>query len=177
MTVSPFSTITVLRNTYSVPSRLIGATVTVRVRAETLELYQGAHRLLTLPRLSGRGQHRIDYRHLIWSLVRKPGAFAQYRFRDELFPALLFRRAYDTLLAHFPARADKESLRILHLAASSSEADVEAALSLLLEAGSVPTFAATRDLVRPPGPLVLPMLSAPVLDFAPYDALLGGRHG
>lgn len=176
-TVSPFSTITVLRNTYSVPSRLIGTTVTVRVRAETLELYLGPHGLLKLPRLSGRGQHRIDYRHIIWSLVRKPGAFAQYRFREELFPALTFRRAYDALLTHAPARADKEYLRLLHLAASSSEADVEAALSLLLEGGSVPTFAATRELVRPPGPWAVPVLTAAVLDFAAYDALLGGTHG
>ena len=85
--VSRFSTIQVLRNTYSVPARLIGATVLVRVRAETLEVYHGTAHLLTLPRLLGHGQHRIDYRHVIWSLVRKPGAFAQYRYRDDLFPA------------------------------------------------------------------------------------------
>lgn len=76
-----------LRNTYSVPSRLIGTTVTVRVRAEALELYVGTSQLLTLPRLHGRKQHRIDYRHIIFSLIRKPGAFANYRFREELFPA------------------------------------------------------------------------------------------
>ena len=74
--VSPFSTITVLRNTYSVPSRLIGSAVLVRVRAETLELYVGTSLLLTLARLHGRQQQRIDYHHLSTSLVRKPGAFA-----------------------------------------------------------------------------------------------------
>src|SRR5581483_11426896 len=126
--VSRFSTIRVLHNTYSVPSRLIGTTLTVRVRAEVLELYVGTSCALTLPRLSGRFQARIDYHHLIFSLVRKPGAFAQYRFRDELFPSLSFRTLYDTLLEHQPTRADREYLRILHLAASTSEADVEAAL-------------------------------------------------
>ncbi|NTU86221.1 MAG: hypothetical protein HGA45_43985 [Chloroflexales bacterium] len=85
-----------LHNTYSVPSRLIGVTLTVRVRAETLELYVGSSLTLTLPRLHGRFGCHIDYRHLIWSLVRKPGAFAQYRFRDELFPTTAFRVAYDT---------------------------------------------------------------------------------
>jgi len=71
--VGRFSTIQVLGNTYSVPARLIGATVLVRARSETLELYRGTTKLLTLPRLLGRGHQRIDYRHLIWSLVRKPG--------------------------------------------------------------------------------------------------------
>jgi len=175
LTVSPFSTITVLRNTYSVPSRLIGTTVLVRVRAETLELYVGTSLLLTLPRLVGRGQHRIEYRHIIWSLVRKPGAFANYRFREELFPSLTFRRAYDVLTQHEPRRADKDYLRILHLAATSSERDVEAALSLLLDSKRVPTFDATRDLVRLPAPPAVPLLSAPQLDLQVYDHLLPSR--
>jgi len=67
--VSRFSTIQVLRNTYSVPSRLIGTTLLVRVRSETLEVYRGTTFLLSMPRLLGHGQHRIDYRHVIWSLV------------------------------------------------------------------------------------------------------------
>lgn len=175
LSVSPFSTITVLRNTYSVPSRLIGTSVLVRVRAETLELYVGSTLLLTLPRLVGRGQHRIEYRHIIWSLLRKPGAFANYRFREELFPSLTFRRAYDALQMHERARADKEYLRILHLAATSSERDVEAALSLLLDGKRVPTFDATRELVRPPSPPAVPLLTSPVLDLRVYDHLLPSR--
>ncbi len=179
--VSRFSTIQVLRNTYSLPSRLIGMTVLVRVRAESLEVYHGTTHLHTLPRLHGHGQHRIDYRHVIWSLVRKPGAFAQYRYRDDLFPSLTFRRAYDALTETAPARADREYVRVLHLAASRTEAEVEAALTLLLEQPSPPTFDAVRDLVRPPGPVVLPVVSTPVLDFGVYDRLLvgggGARHG
>src|SRR5438105_9965730 len=45
--VSRFSTIQVLGNTYSLPSRLIGTTVLVRVRAETLEVYHGPVHLET----------------------------------------------------------------------------------------------------------------------------------
>ncbi len=177
--VTRFSTIRVLHNTYSVPSRLIGARVTVRVRAEVLDLCVGTTHTLTLPRLHGRFQARINYRHIIWALVRKPGAFAQYRYREELFPCLTFRRAYDTLLSQVPARADREYLRVVHLAASTSEADVETAVGLLLEAGRVPTFDAVRDLVRLPAPLAIPVVSQPCLDFQVYDALLPSRcsHG
>jgi hypothetical protein len=170
--VSPFSTITVLRNTYSVPSRLIGTAVLVRVRAETLELYVGTSLLLTLARLHGRQQQRIDYHHLSASLLRKPGAFANYRYRDELFPTLTFRRVYDTLQAQQPSRADREYVRILHLAATTSETDVDVALRLLLDAGQVPTFEATRAVVRPPIPVDAPRVGAPRLDLAAYDHLL-----
>ena len=177
--VSNFSTIQVLRNTYSVPSRLIGKTLTVRVRAETVDLYQGTTFLLTIPRVLGERQHRIDYHHVIWSLVRKPGAFAHYRFRDDLFPTLAFRRAFDTLQQNSPARADREYVRILHLAASTSESDVEAALSFLGEQRTAPTFDAVRALIRAPGPTAIPILTDANLDLAIYDQLLtaGGQHG
>ena len=175
--VSRFCTIHVLRNTYSVPARLIGALLLVRVRAETLELYRGTTKLLTLPRLVGHGQHRVDYRHVIWSLVRKPGAFANYRYHDDLFPSVAFRRAYDALAAGRPERADREYVRVLHLAASTSEAEVEAALTLLLEQGVAPTLDAVRELVRVPGPAAVPPLAATPLDLGIYDRLLGGEGG
>lgn len=88
------------------------------MRAERLELYHGSVPVLTLPRLSGRNQRRIDYRHLIWSLVRKPAAFASFRYREELFPTTVFCRAYDCLLEAKPTLADAEYLRLLHLAAT-----------------------------------------------------------
>ncbi len=179
VTVGRFSTIQVLRNTYSVPSRLIGTTLTVRVRAETLELYVGTTLTLTLPRLQGRHQQRIDYRHLIWSLLRKPGAFAAYRYREELFPSLIFRQTYDRLQAALPQQADREYLRVLHLAASTSETDVALALGLFIESGAVPTFDAVRALVEPPRSVVIPELTPVVLDLTPYDHLLASRcaHG
>ena len=171
--VSRFSTIQVLRNTYSVPSRLIGTTLLVRVRSETLQVYRGTALLLTMPRLLGHGQHRIDYRHVIWSLVRKPGAFAHYRYRDDLFPSLIFRRAYDALRSQVPERADRHYVRLLHLAAGTSESEVEVALGLLLDQRLTPTFDAVRDLVRTPAAQRVPELSSPVLDLSAYDRLLG----
>jgi len=171
--VSRFSTIQVLHNTYSVPSRLIGTTLLIRVHSETLEVYRATAHLLTMPRLLGRGQHRIDYRHVIWSLVRKPGAFAHYRYRDDLFPSLMFRRAYDALNTQATERADRHYVRLLHLAASTSESEVEAGIALLLDQRVVPTFDAVRDLVRTPGEQQVPALSTPILDFDQYDRLLG----
>lgn len=177
--VSRFSTIQVLGNAYSVPSRLIGTTVLVRVQAEVLEVYRGTARLLTVPRLLGRGQHRIDYHHVIWSLVRKPGAFAQYRYREDLFPTLAFRQAYDALIAATGGRADREYVRLLHLAASTSEAVVEAALAVLQEPGTTPTFDAVHALVREPAATRVPALASAVVDLRPYDRLLSGSgaHG
>lgn len=134
--VSRFSTIQVLGNTYSVPSRLIGTRLLVRVRAEQLEAYVGTRMAFSFPRLVGRQQKRIDYRHVIWSLVKKPGAFAAYRYREELFPTTTFRKTYDRLQSLLPRRADREYVRLLHLAAGHSESEVETALSLLLEAKS-----------------------------------------
>lgn len=178
VTVSRFATIRVLRNLYSVPARLIGQTLLVRVHAETLDLYLGPTNLLTLPRLRGSQQHRIDYRHLSESLVRKPGAFAQYRYRDDLFPSLAFRQAYDTLCQHQPQRADQQYVRVLHLAATTSESAVEIALQLLRDAERVPTIDAVRELVCGRLQLTLPDLVAPALDLSPYDQLIpnGARH-
>jgi hypothetical protein len=173
--VSRFSTVRVLQNTYSVPSRLIGTTLTVRVRSEVLELYVGASPVLTMPRLRGQNQHRIDYRHVIWSLVRKPGAFAAYRYRAELFPTTVFRRAYDALVAFKPERGELEYLRVLHLAAGTSELDVEAALELLLEEGGRFDFETVRDLVNGCKPDRVPKVASPRASLLKFDSLLESR--
>jgi hypothetical protein len=174
-TVTHFSTVHVLENTYSVPSRLIGTKVLVRLQAETLAVYVGTSLVCRMPRQFGRQQHAIDYRHVIWSLVRKPGAFAAYRYREDLFPTLAFRQAYDRLQQARPASADREYLRLLSLAASTAESEVEAALSLLAEAHQLPAFDAVRELVRGPRPVRVPELSSPAMDLARYDALLPSR--
>jgi hypothetical protein len=176
LTVSRFSTISVLGNVYSLPSRLIGTSIRVRVRAETLEGYVGPWLAFTLPRMSGTKQHRITYQHVIWSLVRKPGAFAAYRYRDDLFPTTTFRQAYDRLVSVRSKRADHEYVRILHLAASISESEVETALALLLEAGTLPTANAVRELVSIPQLSSIPQLQIPTLDLSAYDQLIPSRR-
>ena len=93
--VSDWSTIRIKHCAYSVPSRLIGERVKVRLFEENLEVTYAGVTQLACERLRGRNLHRIDYRHVIWSLVRKPGAFARYVYREEMFPSVVFRRAYD----------------------------------------------------------------------------------
>src|SRR5262249_21230048 len=146
--VTSGSTIQVDKNTYSVPSRLIGAWVEARVSAAAVEGWYAQQLVETLPRLRGQGKHRIHYRHVLDWLVRKPGAFARYRFRADLFPSSQFRLAYDQLLGRQPERAAKEYLAILQLAARESEAGVAAALRQLLEGSRPLSAAAVADLVR-----------------------------
>jgi hypothetical protein len=170
--VSEGATISVKSNVYSVPSRLRGEKVRVRVYDERLEIYYAQAHQFTVPRLHGRGGHRINYRHVIWSLVRKPGAFERYRYREDLFPTLTFRRAYDELLGRLTQRqAELEYLRCLQLAAETMECEVETALGLLLEEGRLPTVQAVKDLVRPERP-VIPAVSIQVVDLRSYDSLL-----
>jgi hypothetical protein len=171
--VRPWSTIRIYRKTYSVPSRLVGHRVDVHQHADVVEVYYAGKLVERMPRLRGGREHRIDYRHVIWSLVRKPGAFARYRYREELFPSPVFRAAYDALCEGRGERADIEYVRILHLAASTLEATVERALTELLASGETFDYAAVRALAAPEKPKVpaLAVLSAP--DLGVYDALLG----
>ena len=91
------SSVRVDGNVYSVASRLIGEWVEVRLYAERLEVWYAQKLRHQMPRLRGRGKRHIDYRHVIDWLVRKPGAFADYRYREEMFPGSHFRMAYDEL--------------------------------------------------------------------------------
>ncbi len=139
------STIHVAGNTYSVASRLIGEWVEVRLHADHLEVWYAQRHVERLPRLRGRGKHRVEYRHIIDWLVRKPGAFAGYCYRDDLFPSSRFRLAYDTLVSQKPERAAKEYPRIPHLAARQSESGVAAALERLARAGTPLSAAAVTE--------------------------------
>ncbi len=169
-----WSTLRIGNRSYSVPSRLIGHQVKVRQHANHLEVYYRDRLVETMPRLRGDQDVRIDYRHVIWSLVRKPGAFARYRYREELFPTMVFRRAYDALRRWRGERADVEYVRILHLAASTFESEVEQALGLLIEAGDRFDYAAVKALVKPEE-VVVPTIHIPEPDLSLYDArYLGG---
>ena len=142
------STIRVLYNAYSVPSRLIGECVEVKVDTEELQVWYAQRCIERLPRLRWRYRARIDYRHVIDWLVRKPGAFANYRYREELFPTSSFRIAYDALHATTPLHADREYLKILELAAKESEVGVDDALRLLLHGEVPPSAQAVNELLQ-----------------------------
>jgi hypothetical protein len=171
------STIHVGGNTYSLPGRLIGEQVDVHVGAETLDVWHGARKLETLPRLRGRGQHRIEYRHVIDWLVRKPGAFEEYRYRDAMFPTSRFRIAYDVLKERRPGRAVKDYLEILRLASQEGESGVDDALRLLLDAGQTPDGEAiTSALSQGRRPAAVTEVSIVDVDLRMYDRLLEPRE-
>jgi hypothetical protein len=171
------SIIKVQGNVYSVASRLIGEWVEARLYAEHVEVWYAQKMREQMPRLRGRGKHRIDYRHVIDWLVRKPGAFADYRYREDLFPSSHFRMAFDVLSKQQPARAAKEYLRILYLAARESEAGVEAALVQLLKEGGRMDAAAVTERLRQQGQAQQATeVTVAAVDLSLYDALLDGKE-
>lgn len=168
--VNAFSLVTISKALYTVPSRLIGHELRALVYAEVVRLFLGNTLVIEMPRQVAGGK-RINYRHLVAHLMRKPGAFAGYVFRDALFPSLVFRQAYDSLMKHKPERADKEYLAILHHAAMGSEQDVESALELLLGGGAVPSLASVKELTHV-SVGALPDIQIPVPELFSYDDLL-----
>jgi hypothetical protein len=172
--VNSSSTIQVRTNTYSVPSRLIGRKVDVRIEAETILVTYQDHLVQTMPRLFGKQGVAINYRHVIDTLVRKPGAFANYRFREEMFPTSQFRIAYDMLhAAHSPKVADKTYVKLLEVAARISQDAVADALRLTIAAGSSIDFEQISALVQdavnlPPAT----ELNVELPELTDYDSLL-----
>lgn len=171
--VTRWSTIRVVNRTYSVPSRLIGHQVRVRIHADHLDVYYSDGFIETLPRIRQEDGHRVDYRHIIHSLVRKPGAFAKYRFREDLFPSLSFRRGYDAMVKYFGDRSDVEYVRILHLSATTLECDVDKALEQLLAKNESFGFSEVQSIVAPKT-VTVPVIRIGVPCLADYDDLLTG---
>lgn len=178
LTVGPSSTIRVNHNVYSVDSRLIGEQVEVRLYAEHLEVWYGQRQVESIPRHRGESKHRINYRHLIDWLVRKPGAFANYRYRSDLFPTYRFRMAYDYLKRHLPARADKEYLSILRLAAKENESLVDEALQLLINCSQAINFENVEAIIHSGQALESPFaVDVSAVDLCQYDSLLTTAGG
>jgi hypothetical protein len=173
--VNQGSTIQVKKNTYSVPARLRGEQVEARIGAEVIEVWYAGSLVQTMERLRGQSKHRIDYRHVIDWLVRKPGAFARYVYREDMYPRVTYRRAYDVLQAQEPGRADRVYVQVLELAARDGETCVEEALVKLLEEGRPVSVQAVRTLLGRDTPLsVAAQVSVPAVDLRLYDALLEG---
>ena len=134
--VTRFSTIRILKNSYSLHSRLIGERVKARIYADHIEVWYAQRKIEQLPRLRGENGHYINYRHIIDWLVRKPGAFKNYRYKDDLFPTSQFRMAYDLLCCqHGSKQGNKHYLKILKLAAKESQTLVNESLRFLVRRG------------------------------------------
>ena len=172
------STIRVSKMVYSVPCRLIGVKLLARIGENEIVLLAGANEVARLPLSRGDRGAVIDFRHLIGDLLRKPGAFAGYRWREELFPSLVYRAAYDRLTLA-GGDADKRYLEVLKLAANEGQTAVENALEQLLATPrGVVSAKDVRKILdtwrdqerewrgRPPLPVNLSV----------YDSLLDGRE-
>jgi hypothetical protein len=171
--VRRWSTIRVAHRTYSVPAQLMGHTVDARVHPNMIEVRYRDQLVQTMPRLRGENEHRIDYRHVIGWLVRKPGAFARYRYREDLYPSVTFRRAYDALVRTHGERADVEYLRILQLATTAGEARVADVLAAVLDQVDRFDYVTVQTQVAPPV-LTVPVIHIPAPDLTVYDALRAG---
>jgi hypothetical protein len=169
--VRPWSTIHVAKNTYSAPSRLIRYEVTARLYADRVEIYFAGQRVAEMERLRGQGKAKIDYRHVIGSLVRKPGAFENYRYREEMFPTTVFRQAYDQLLRDDPRHASRRYLEILEWAAMNSESSMEQSLRELLDAGEEVDFRRLVEMSECPVEKPLDV-NIPLPNMQAYDELL-----
>ena len=172
--VRKWSTIRVNSRTYSVPSRLIGVEVDVRLYPDHIEVYYKGHLVESMERIRGKGEARIDYRHIIGSLVRKPGAFARYRFREQIYPSHTFRLAYDAMRGRKGERADVDYVRILHLAATTMECEVERALRRLLASRVRFDYAVVKRLSAPAFPEIPEVELSGEVDLGVYDRLLAG---
>jgi hypothetical protein len=122
---------------YSVPSRLIGHRLNVRLYDDRLECFLGSTRLLTLrrgrpPQASGKHTHVVDYHHVIHALRRKPMALLNLVYRDQLFPRRAYARAFEALLAR---ESEKHACRtMVGLLALAHDRACEAELAHAIEA-------------------------------------------
>jgi hypothetical protein len=181
-TVRSTSTIEVRSITYSVPSRLIGQQLTVHLRHDRLDLFLRSHYVETLPRLHPqKGQkalRRIDFRHVIESLRRKPRALLRAQLQDDLLPTDSWRQLWRQLLAALPPdEAAKVMVDALHVAARIDDlAGVERYLRRKLRRGELNlTDLREHYGLRPPrGLMAMPQLDIPEHTLSSYDELLGG---
>ncbi len=172
--VGPSSTIRVNHNVYSVDSRLTGERIGVRLFMDHLEIWYGQKKVDTFPRLRGEGKHAINYRHIIDSLIRKPGAFENYRYREDLFPTSRFRIAYDNLKQrHSQTTAARQYLNILYLAARESETAVDDVLRMMIDKNMRICDQQVATLVRSDQAVaVATKVRIPAVDLTCYDQLL-----
>jgi hypothetical protein len=176
LSVSKGSTIRVRSQVYSVPSRLIDSKVNARVTIDSIIVSVGDDVVETMPRLVGKKAEAINYRHIIDSLVRKPGAFKNYRYHEQMFPRTVFRIAYDVLGENHTERVQSRIyLSILHIAARQSEEATAQALTHLIDQDLPIEVDQVRYLVEKADELPCPTdVEVPDIDLTDFDELIYG---
>ena len=177
VTVSSTGGFTLRKVFYTVPSRLIGHRLRVRLHDDRLEVFMGGTHLLTLPRgrahPDGRHDQVVNYRHVIHALRKKPMALLNLVYRDKLFPRPAYRRAFEALSAQLPEKmACKITVDLLALAHDRGcERELAEEVARVLDAGSLPDPMALRRLFGP-DPANLPSISVLPVALDSYDALV-----
>lgn len=165
---------------YTVPSRLIGHRLRVRLYDDRLECLLGGSPVVTLPRgrrpagaLHNRDGYVIDYHHVIHSLRCKPMALLNLTYRDQLFPREAFRAAWEALLAAGPPRlACRTMVGLLALAHDRAcEAELAGELRTILDAGDLPDLGTLQRRFTPQE-IALPEIMITIPPAVAYDALL-----
>jgi len=162
---------------YTVPSRLIGYRLNLRIYDDRLDCFVGQSLVLTLPRGRPPGDGRriqvVDYRHVIHSLRCKPMALLHLVYRDALFPRPAYRTAWERLIgAREPRIACRTMVDLLALAHERGcEAELAAALVEQMQDGGLPDPAPLRARFAPI-PTRLPVVAVNLPSIASYDALL-----
>lgn len=166
---------------YSVPSRLIGHQLRVRLYDDRLEVFVGSSPLMTLargkPHADGRHGHVIDYRHVIHALRRKPMALLNLVYRDQLSPRAAYRRTFEAFLAALGEQAAcRRTVELLALAhGRGCEVELANCLDTQLDPGELPDPARLRERF---GPRLeaLPHIEVPLGSLAVYDELVQVAH-
>jgi transposase InsO family protein len=162
---------------YTVPSRLIGHQLRVRLYDERLDVFIGGTPLMTLPRgrahPSGKHDHVVDYHHVIASLRRKPMALLSLVYRDRLFPRDAYRHTFEALREQLPdRRACRIMVDLLALAHDRGcEAELAEALAADLAAGRLPNVPNLQQRFAP-DPTRLPHVVVQLVPLAAYEGLL-----
>ena len=178
VTVSSIGGFTLRKVFYTVPSRLIGHRLRVRLFDDRLELFVGGTHLLTLPRgraqANGKHDQVVNYHHVIHSLRKKPMALLHLVYRDKLFPRAEYRRAFEALCAALPERqACKIAVELLALAHDRScEAELARELDRLIRSGDLPDLGVLRRRFAP-DPASLPSVSVTPVALDSYETLIG----
>jgi len=173
------SIIRIAHNSYSVPSRLMRETVSVRLYSEHLEIWYAQKCLERIPRLYGAGKSRINYRHIIDWLIRKPNAFENYRYKSDLFPTTTFRIVYDMFCECRGSKAVREYLEILYLAAYEGEERICMACKQLLDSKGTFGVSEVKALIKWNDPSLVdsPDVSIDPIDITSYDQLIEIQEG
>lgn len=175
--VTKFALIAVKSIPYSVPSRLVGQRLKIRVYEERIEGYLGEHRVLEAPRLrrtsADHHPRHIDFRHLLPALKRKPGALVRWRLRDALFPRSEYAQTWQQLIARLPeGRAARVMIGLLEMAAADGcEVRLAQALADLLERNELPDLQQLQARFCP-RVAQMPAVSVRLPSLATYDTLV-----